>query len=261
MYLKQDILSSNIPEDPFFGKYLLKAFPKPLCEKYLVEMQQHSLRREIIATQLCKSITDRMGVSFVDRLQRETGASVSFIIRAFVVVENIFHMEDMWEQIIALDYKVNVNIQYRMMLQIFYLIRRATRWFLRNRKPSMDIQKSIDDFTPAISAITKHFSQILDGPGRETFEAVASHFIDEGVPEKLAKNVAACNILFTSLDIVESAQKYQLDLSELATTYYLLGNQLELNWIRELMNTYEVENQWEELARAGFRDDLGSRST
>ena len=76
------------------------------------------------------------------------------------------------------------------------------------------------------------------------------------MPDKLATSIAACNTLFTSLDIVEAAHKYELDLSEVAKTYYLLGNRLELNWLRELMNSYVVENQWDELARAGFRDDL-----
>lgn len=256
MYLKQDILASDVPEDPYFSKFLLTAFPKPLCDKYLPQMREHSLKREIIATQLCKSITDRMGINFVERLQRETGASVAFIIRAYSIAENIFHMEELWQQIMALDFKVGQHIQYRMMLQIYYLIRRATRWLLRNRKPSLDIQKTIDDFAPPINELSKRLAQVLDGPDKEAYDAAINYLTDQGVPEKLAKSIAGCNTLFTSLDIVESAQKYNLDLAEVAKTYYLIGNRLELNWLRELMNSYVVENQWDELARAGFRDDL-----
>ena len=33
-------------------------------------------------------------------------------------------------------------------------------------------------------------------------------------------------------------------------------NHLELNWLRDQMNTYPIDNQWDELARAGFRDDI-----
>ncbi len=256
MYLKQDILASDVPEDPFFGQYLLTAFPKPLREKYATQMQTHSLRREIIATQLCKSITDRMGINFVERLQRETGASIGFIIRAFSIAENIYHMEDLWNQIKVLDHQVNQHVQYRMMLQIYYLIRRATRWFLRNRKPNIHMQETINMFEPSIAELTKRLPQLLDEPGKEAFSAAMNYFKDQGVPEKLAKQIAACNTLFTSLDIIESAKKYELELVDVAKTYYLLGNQLELNWLRELMNAYVVENQWDELARAGFRDDL-----
>jgi len=256
MYLKQDILATDVPEEPYYEKFLLAAFPKPLSEKYLPQMKEHSLRREIVATQLCKSITDRMGINFVERLQRETGASIAFIIRSFTIAESIYHMEDLWYQIMDLDFKLNQNIQYRMMLQIYYLIRRATRWFLRNRKPSIDIQKTINDFSPSITELVKHLPQLLDGPDKEAYGTAINYLTDQGVPEKLAKSVAGCNTLFTALDIVEAAQKYNLDLHDVAKTYYLIGNRLELNWLRELMNSYVVEDQWDELARAGFRDDL-----
>lgn len=256
MYLKQDILASDLPEDAFFGKFMLTAFPKVLSDKYLSQMNQHSLRREIIATQLCKSITDRMGIYFVERLQRETGASVAFIIRAFSIAVNVYHLEDLWRQISELDYKVDQHIQYRMMLQVYYLVRRATRWFIRNRKPNIDIQKTIDEFEPPISELIIDVPQLLDAPDRESYETAVNYLIEQGVPESLAKCVAKCNTLFTSLDIVESARKYELDLAEVANTYFLLGNKLELNWLRELMNAYVVEHQWDELARAGFRDDL-----
>jgi glutamate dehydrogenase len=256
MYLKQDILATDVPEDEYFAKFLATAFPKPLSDKYMPQMKEHSLRREIIATQLCKSITDRMGINFVERLQRETGVSVAFIIRAFSIAENIYHLDDLWKQINDLGNQVPQDIQYRMMLQIYYLIRRATRWFLRNSKPTLDIQGTIDEFEPATTELTRRLPQLLDEPDKHAYDEAVNYLVDQGVPEKLAHSVASCNTLFTSLDIVEAMRKYDLDLFDAAKTYYLLGNRLELNWLRELMNSYVVENQWDELARAGFRDDL-----
>lgn len=256
MYLKQDILATDVPEDPYFVKYLLTEFPKPLRENFLPQMKEHSLRREIISTQLCKSITDRMGINFVERLQRETGASISFIIRAFAVTENIYHMDEMWHQIMLLDNKVTPEVQYKMMLQIYYLIRRATRWFLRNRKPTLDIQETINDFAKPIAEIIDHLPQLLDEIEKNAVDSNIEYFIEQGVTPELAKSVASCHALFTSLDIVESAKKYELPLMDMAKAYFLLGERLELNWVRDLMNSYVVENQWDELARAGFRDDL-----
>lgn len=256
MYLKQDILASDVPEDPYYEKFLLTAFPIPMREKYFNEMKEHSLRREIIATQLCKSITDRMGINFVERLQRETSAPAAFIVRAFSIAENIFGMEETWQQIMALDYKVSQHVQYRMMLQIYYLIRRATRWFLRNRKSNLEIQKTVDDFSRQIAELKRDLPQILDESDREAYGAALSYLVDQGVPEKLARTIASYNMLFTSLDIVEAARKYELNLQEVAKTYFIIGNRLELNSLRELMNSYTIENQWDELARAGFRDDL-----
>ena len=256
MYLKQDILKSKVPEDRFFDKYLLTAFPKPMSEKYLEQVKQHSLRREIIATQLCKSITDRMGISFVDRLQRETGASVEFIVRAFVVAENLFDLEGLWRQITNLDYKVDTTTQYRMMLQVYYLIRRATRWFLRNRKQNIDLQKTLDTFVPVINQLTQKLPTLLDAPDKELLDTAVMNFTEQGVPETLAVAIANCNALYTSLDIVEASLKYELNLDDVARTYYRLGNRLELNYLRDMMSSYVVGTQWDELARSGFRDDL-----
>ncbi len=256
MYLKQDILGTQVPEDPYFNKYLLTAFPKPLVEKFLPQLEQHSLRREIVATQLCKSIVDKMGIGFIERLQRETGASTSVIVRAYSIAENIFDMESLWQEIISLDNKVPTDIQYGMMLQLSYLVRRSTRWFIRNKKANIDIQQTIDAFKPALSAIKQQLFQLLDDSGREVLETAHHYLMEKGVPDKLAFNVAACNTLFNVLDIIEAAHKYDLDLADTAKTYYQLGNKLELNLIRELMNSSSIVDQWDELARSGFRDDL-----
>jgi glutamate dehydrogenase len=256
MYLKQDILDSDVPEDPFFTRYLTLAFPKPLREKYLSQMKEHSLRREIIATQLGKYVTDHMGINFVERLQRETGASVAFIMRAFVITENIYGMEKLWLQIEALDYKVTTAIQQKMMLQIYYLIRRGTRWFLRNCKPELDIQNTIDNFGPPIAELIKQMPKLLSEADKEMLDAGVAAVVADGVPEVLANSLAINDTLFTSLDIVSAARKSDFGIAEMAYVYYALGNLLELNWLREQMNAYPMENQWDELARSSFRDDL-----
>jgi glutamate dehydrogenase len=256
MYLKQDILASDVPEDPFFIRYLLSAFPVPLRERFLPQLKEHSLRREIIATQLGKSITDHMGINFVERLQRETGASVAFIMRAYVIIQDIFDMEALWLQIEALDLKVDTSVQQKMMLQIYYLIRRSTRWFLRNRKPTLDIESTIKDFTQPIKDLIHALPTLLAQPDREKLTHETEELVNQGVPHSLALGMASCNTLFTSLDIVEAARKHQFSIFDVATAYYSLGNRLELDWLRDQMNAYPMDNQWDELARSGFRDDL-----
>jgi len=256
MFLKQDILASDVPEDPFFNKFLLQAFPIPLRKKYAAEMAAHSLRREIIATQLSKYVTDQMGINYVERLQRETGATVAFIMRAFSIAESIFNLEKIWSQIEKLDYIATVATQQKLMLQIYYLIRRSTRWFLRNRKPDLSIQKTIDQFLKPVQDLTSQLPDLLTPSDKEIIESEKNMLIACNVPPSLASEIANCNILFTCLDIVEASRKAEYKISDVAQVYYSLGNCLELNWLREQMNAYSIEHQWDELARSGFRDDL-----
>jgi glutamate dehydrogenase len=256
MYLKQDILDSDVPEDPYFVRYLKLAFPVPLREQYLAEMEQHSLRREIIATQLGKSVTDHMGINFVERLQRETGASVAFIMRAYIVPESIFNLDHIWRQIEELDLKVPVATQQKMMLQMYYLIRRSTRWFLRNRTPDINIQTTISDFSAPIAELIAALPSLLTASDKEHLEADITALTEQGAPEPLARTLSSCNTLFTSLDIVEAARQNNFSVADIAHVYYALGEQLELTWLRDQMNAYPMENFWDELARSGFRDDL-----
>ncbi|HLB57386.1 MAG TPA: NAD-glutamate dehydrogenase [Gammaproteobacteria bacterium] len=255
MFLKQDILASDVPENPYFTKYLMMAFPELLCKKYSLEMEHHRLRREIIATQLGKNVTDHMGVNFVERLQRETGSSVAFIMRAYAVAESIYDTPNLWHQIEALDHKVSVAVQQKMMLQIYYLIRRATRWFLRNRKPDMHIEKTILEFEQPIADLIKKLPDLLTETDIELLNIEMIALIEQGVPEPLAKRAASCNTLFTSLDIVE-VSKQNIAIADVAKVYYTLGSLLELNWLRDQINAYPVDTQWDELARSSFRDDL-----
>jgi glutamate dehydrogenase len=247
---------SLVPEDSYFEKYLKLEFPKILSDTYFPEIKQHSLRREIIATQLSKTITDHMGVNFVERLQHETGAPVDFIIRSYAIVSELYDMTSLWHQIEALDPVVKVAAQQKMMLHIYYLIRRATRWFLRNRKSNINIQETIDHFKNPIAELIHALPTFLTDAEKETLENEINLLITEGVPSELAKSISICEILFTSLDIVEVATKHQFAVTDVAKVYYALDSLLELDWLRMQMNSYIIENQWDELARSRFRDDL-----
>ncbi len=256
LFLKQDILSTDLPEEPYLLKNLSTAFPKLLYEKYFSEMKLHRLRREIIATQLSKSITDHMGINFVERLQSETGASVASVVRAYTVAESIYELELLWPQIEALDRKVDIQTQQYLMMQLFYLVRRGTRWFLRNRKPDMDIQKTIVTFAPLIAELISKLSKLLPEENSEMLNIEVSSLIEKGVPEILAVRLASCSTLFTSLDLVEAARLSHFTLDEMAQTYYSLGNALDLRWLREAISAYPLETQWGELGRSSYRDDL-----
>jgi glutamate dehydrogenase len=197
-----------------------------------------------------------MGVNFVERLQRETGTTIEFIIRTYIIVENLFDMTSMWHRIEALDTKIPAAIQHKMMLQIYLLIRRATRWFLRNRKSDINIEETIDSFKKPIQELVLHLPTLLTETDYDLLQQDIKNLVIEGVPEDLARSTCNCEILFTSLDIVEAAMQNNFNIGDIAKIYYALDSNLELNWLRAQMNSYIIDNQWDELARSGFRDDL-----
>ncbi|WP_164124484.1 NAD-glutamate dehydrogenase domain-containing protein, partial [Stenotrophomonas maltophilia] len=77
--LYDELLASNVPDDPYLARELIRYFPRPVQERFPDAIEAHRLRREIIATGLSNSMINRGGPTFVVRLADQTGADVSTI--------------------------------------------------------------------------------------------------------------------------------------------------------------------------------------
>ncbi|MEZ5577919.1 MAG: NAD-glutamate dehydrogenase, partial [Candidatus Competibacteraceae bacterium] len=73
--LYEELLASDVPEDAYLQNELLMYFPRPLQARFVEQMRDHPLRREIIATYITNSTLNRMGSTFAFRLWEETGES------------------------------------------------------------------------------------------------------------------------------------------------------------------------------------------
>jgi glutamate dehydrogenase len=71
--LYDELLESNVPDDPYLGRELTRYFPRAILERFPDAPERHRLRREIIATQLANSIINRGGPSFAVQIEDQTG--------------------------------------------------------------------------------------------------------------------------------------------------------------------------------------------
>jgi len=84
--LKESILSTKDIDEQIFKDILVDYFPSALGKNYIDAMQSHPLKREIIATKVSNLIVNEMGFTFIYRLQDETGAPISAIVNAFLIL-------------------------------------------------------------------------------------------------------------------------------------------------------------------------------
>lgn len=256
--LKQALLGSTLPEDPYFQKVLEGYFPEELL-KFKQYMSRHPLKREIIVTELSNRVINEMGVSFVNRLQDETGSSPSDIIRAYIVSREIFNVQELYAYIDALQTSVSSLMQHRMLQEVNRLVRRGARWFLRNRRSDMDIQASIQYFSPKIREISSVLSGDLaswDSQNTHDADRLTKELLEAKVPKAIVDRIANTNVMFSVLDIIEAARLNEFSIGNVYNVYFAIGNRLELGWLRECIKKQTVNNHWEALARATFIDDL-----
>ncbi|MBS0289484.1 MAG: NAD-glutamate dehydrogenase [Proteobacteria bacterium] len=254
--LKGELLASDVPEDKYIAMDLVTAFPQVLQDRYEKEMFTHRLKREIIAMQISNSVINDMGLGFIHRLQDETGATVPDIIRGYIAAREIFRANRFREAVEALDFIVPAEIQIKMLHELNRLVRRGTRWFLRHRIGSLNVEEVIKHFTPKMQLVKEGLHHALQGTSEEYLMEFARELMDENVPEETALITAQMGAMFSALDIVDAAISHNLPVENVTITYYAVGARLELGWFREQIKLHPVANHWDSLARAAIRDDL-----
>ncbi|KTC97144.1 NAD-glutamate dehydrogenase [Legionella geestiana] len=254
--LKEQILASDVPEDPFLKSVLFSMFPKALHKSCAKQMEAHPLRREIIATKLSNIIVNEMGFTFVYRLQDETGAPVSAIVRAFMIARAAMDLETIWEEIQALDGKVSTENQNEMMMTYVRLMRRTTRWFLRNLRTRQDITHAVAQYAPGLRELKATAPVVLGEGHRAIYQSHYDHYLSLGVPPSLTHELTITRGLFAAMDLIDISQKLELEIPKVSEAYFWVSEFLELAWIRSRVIAHPTENQWESLSREALRDDL-----
>jgi glutamate dehydrogenase len=86
--LEDEVLASDLPDDPYLLDRLITYFPSAMRERYADQMQKHRLYREIIATVVVNEFVNESGITCFHRLSGETGAHASDVIRAQIAARH-----------------------------------------------------------------------------------------------------------------------------------------------------------------------------
>jgi glutamate dehydrogenase len=254
--LSDELLASDLPEDPYLSTELERYFPSLVREHFGAHLHRHPLRREIVVTRVVNDLVNKAGTTFAFRLGEETGAVAADVARAYTAAREIFELAALWSEIEALDGRVAAETQLGMLLRSRVLLERSTRWLLRKRRRPLDIAATIAQFAPGARAIAAGLPGLL-GPGeREPVRAHAAELEAAGAPPDLAQRVAQAEALVPALEVVELATARELDPVAAAEVYFTLGSRLELHWLRDQIIALPRETRWDAMARAALRDDV-----
>ncbi len=254
--LKEELAASDLPNDSFLSRAVEGAFPQRLLDEYGEEVHRHSLRREIIATQIANKLVNRVGVSFISRLVTSTGCTVSEVAAAYMTVVEIFQLDQQWLAVQALDHTVDNTLQMVMYIDLVRLARRASRWLLRNRRHHFDPTSLISEFQPGVMELEAALPSLVQGKAAASIQGRYHSLTEQGVNTELAQFVAGQHYLYAGISIISAARECEASNLEVAELFFTLGEELELNWFTQVINDIKVENEWQALARDTYMEDL-----
>ncbi len=255
IWLYNQLIRSDVPEDSYLANELTRYFPDALHKRYADLFDGHPLKREIIATATTNSLINRMGPVFALRAIEDTGAGVGAIARAYSAARESSLMRELWSEIEALDNRIAAGVQYEMHYQTTRFLRHATYWLLLHR-PLIDINQTVSEFQPGLAELEKHALMITSGRVAERIQGKIRQAKEAGVPERLAKQMASLEILYSGLDIVDVSRLRKMPIIQVAQAYFHIGDALDLDWLRTQIDTLAVDGHWQAVARNTLRESL-----
>jgi glutamate dehydrogenase len=250
------LLASNVPEDPYLSKELQRYFPRPLQDDYADYMHSHRLRREIIATAVTNSLVNRMGSTFLLRMQEDTGETPAQIAKAYAIVRESMQARRLWSEIDALDHKVHERVQLEALTGIWHLQRNLTRWLLSRPGQTLDIAGMVGRLQAPFAELVEAMPSVLTEADRKNHAAARHGHESSGLSPGLAHFMASLPYLNAAFDIIELSQRDRHSVISVAKTHFALSDALHIDWLMQGIEGLPVNGRWQAQARGVLRDEL-----
>ncbi|SDL42041.1 NAD-glutamate dehydrogenase [Tessaracoccus oleiagri] len=253
--MKEALLASDVPDDPWFERELVEYFPAPLHE-FADAIARHPLRREIIATRIANSLVNRGGISFAHRAMEETGASMADVARAYVVAREVFDQKSYVRAVEELDGRVDAALQSELFIEFRQLLERAVWHLLRREPPLGAIADELDRYREPVARLLADPSAQFSDEGRRRFLEHVEERERQGAPRELAEQSGTLADSSSRLAIVELAAGFDADVVEVARAHHQLSEVIRMDELLGLLDAVPNESRWDAVAKSSVRHDL-----
>ena len=240
--LRERVLRSSVPDDPFMQRELRGYFPRRLLDATGELYREHPLRREIAATIATNEVVNDLGISWVWRCVAETGAEHADVVRAFYVARAVCHAKDRWDAVEALfaDPRIDTATQMELMHSVDWLVESLARWYLREHHLD-DMTGLIERDEPAFVELAAGLRQLGSSEWRAERALRREALVARGVTAEVAEATAWHPELTYAPDVIAAVRNSGRTLWEAATAYFALGERLHLDWLEQALSARRAD--------------------
>ncbi|MFK7914416.1 MAG: NAD-glutamate dehydrogenase, partial [Pseudomonadales bacterium] len=255
LLLKHDLANSQFEPDPDIAAIARDEFPGPIVERFGGLIPQHRLHSALVNTLLANDIIGFAGVSFVSRLKAFVGCETQDVVRAYWVSARLFDLRQRTEWLDAAD--VPVDIKRDAMLDQVRLVRRLTRWLVRNHRNNLNVEQLLERYTP-------HIPGLLADPDTlflSNSERANHHQQSALLPTKDCP-LPAIGLgfeLFGALAVAEAAARSKVTATTAGPVYRAVGELLQIDILSEHLAKLPSGSHWRAMERDALLDDLCER--
>ncbi len=252
--LQDAIEASDLPDDPALERNLVEYFPEPMRKAYREQIDNHRLRRQIIATDLANRIVNRLGIVHPYELAEEESVGLADIATAFVAAERLFDVRSIWDELDVAKMPELTRVTLFNRAAVAMRIQMAD--VLRASPGLSAPSKLVEELGKNVEKLRTDTDQLMGDESRSQSSRLRNQFVDAGAPEKLAARIAHLFDVDGSVGLAKLASDAGIDPRSLTNAFTTVGQELGLAWAQgtaALMNPSDV---WERLLVAGLARDF-----
>ncbi len=197
-----------------------------------------------------------MGPTFAYRIMSSSGCSFLDLSKAWIASRDIFVLNNILQEIEALDHKVDCALQNDMIFKLQSMIYRSTRWLIRNHRDELETGKLIRQYQQPLQSVAANIEKVLMGNVVDYRIAAINPLLEASVPASLAAKISCTEQFYALLSVISVALKLQVDPHLAARVYFYASYKLKLFDIAKQLNLLPVDNNWQSLAKEAMCDDL-----
>ncbi len=217
--------------DKCLQKYLYNYFPKEFQQKQSKLIDQHKLKNEILATVLTNDFVNTLGCAFFHQVMEDKGIAPEKIIKAYVIVKEIYDIETIWKKIENLSNKAPIDIQISLFNHIQALIERNVLWVLNNVSNIDNVEQTISTFKDGAAKLIKNIKDFVTQSMINEYENNISVYQKNKEVFEIAKEVCKLRLSKTVLDVVFVSNNTKSKLEDAAKIFFKLGEGMHFTWL------------------------------
>jgi len=256
MHLFDAMLKTDLPERDAAQPILKNYFPEQISTRYGRHVDQHPLRREIIATMVTNYVVDHAGCSFLNRLTRQTGATMEQGVKAYLVFDQVLGVGASRSRLFAADNKLSSERQYEILLELEGALAGMCAQAVELNLPIELEPDCVTFYQQKYAQHCDHLKDLLSPEDWQFCKQSAKSLRSEGFDRESSERLANLPHLGNFLPAVQIAAETESELLHVIDVLNSLQGTLQVPYLLEILDQVTTRDRWQRLAQTSLRGAL-----
>jgi len=260
LWLMDEIVVSDVPDDPILHRELENYFPKAI-RGFKKALGKHRLRREIIAMRMANEIVDTCGITFIHEAMQVTGASIREIVLCYEAARRIFNMAKFAKEVDNLDNQISAQAQISLYYEATTLLK-AQVYRLATDIKTLDLIEDkgltalIELYRKPVNLLRQSYYDFASIDATKIASNQSSAWKQHGISDELAKEVSLFTALERALDIVDIAKDTNKPYDLVAQLFFGVGRKLKLDILHNRLRNLALNDSFDRRATQRLIDEI-----